>query len=474
MTTFAPKWAFCVFMVLASVSWAQGDVDEGSKRLARDIFQQLTGSNSTDSSDVSVVVEALQKRLLEFGFSKRDLYIGGANPRQVNLVARLRGGSKKSPILFIEHFDVEGAPTANQSTAPRHLTEKDGYFVSQGSAETKAGDALLLTTMIRLKREGYKPDRDIVLAITADGAAEDDGVPNGFDWLLKNHRDLIDAAFIINASAGRFEMQSGRRVLIGVQTSEKLNQDFELSTTDERSPIALPTTGSAIYNLLDGLTRIEHYTFPFELNDTTRTYFEKISELPDGALAADMRGIMQTPANAYAVGRISKMPYYKALTHTTCVVTKLEASPSDGQLPQTAKAIVNCEILPGRTAEQVRRILVKVINDTDKKDEPEITVTPTSNREASPSSAVESDFMLPLQKVSGEMWPGVAVIPTMSIDSTDGAYSRMAGIPTYGVSGLWMETGDEAKGAEGRILQESYYDGIDFFYRFAKALTSTQ
>ena len=457
-----------VLLVTAAAGTLRAELNDVTKHLARDIFQQLMEINTTDSvGSTTGAAQAMGKRLRDAGFAQADLYVGGANSRKGNLVARIHGTGAHKPVLFIGHLDVVEARREDWSTDPFQLVEKDGYFYGRGALDMKAGDAMLVTTMARLRREHYQPDRDIIVALTAD---EEGGTANGVEWLLKNHRDLIDAEFIINLDSGSFEMENGRRLLVGVQNSEKLNQDFELTVTNKGGHSSMPVPDNAIYHLIDGLTRLEHYTFPFELNETTRAYFEKMSAIVGGATGADMQAILRTPANAYAVGRISATPFYNAITHTTCVATSLDAGHVNNALPRVAKAIVNCRILPGRTSDQVLKILVKVM------DEPEIAVTPIvglGNGQAIPPSPLLPDVMVPLEKTSDEMWPGVPVVPVMGTGATDGAYLRAAGIPTYGISGVWMDWNDDRlHGRNERILVQSYYEAVDFFYRYVKELSS--
>ena len=462
--------AGAILLVITAAGTLRAQLNAVTKHLARDIFQQLIEINTTDSvGSTTAAAEAMEKRLVDAGFSQADLYVGGARSRKGNLVARIHGTGARKPVLFIGHLDVSEAHREDWSTDPFQLIEKDGYFYGRGTLDMKAGDAMLVMMMIRLRRERYQPDRDIILALTAD---EEGGTSNGVDWLLKNHRDLIDADFVINPDGGWFEMVNGRRLLVGLQASEKLNQDFDLKVTNKGGHSSMPVPDNAIYHLIDGLTRVEHYTFPFELNETTRSYFEKMSEIVGGSTGADMKAILHTPADAFAVGRISAVPFYNGITHTTCVATRIDAGHANNALPQIAKAIVNCRISPGLTSDMVRRILVRVM------DEPEIAVTPIvgrGNGQVNPPSPLRPDVMNPLEKVSGEMWPGVPMVSVMETGASDGAYTRAAGIPTYGISGVWTDVNnDRSYGPDERILVQSYYEGVDFFYRFVKALTSPQ
>ena len=454
-------------LVGAAADAIRAEFNDPTKHLARDVFQQLIEINATESAGSTTgAAKAMEKRLSDAGFSHTDLCLDGANSPKSNLVAQIHGTGGRKPILFIGHLDVVEARREISPLGPSHFIEKDGYFYGQGAMDIKAGAAMLVTTMIRLKLERYQPDRDIVIALTANEESE---TRNGFGRLQKKGCDLISPDFIINLDSPPFEMENSRRLLVEVQTSEKFYQDFELTVTSKGGRSSTPLPSNAIYHLIDGLTRLEHYMFPFELNETTHDYFEKMSAIVDGSVGEDMKGILRTPADAYAVGRISQIPFYNAITHTTCVATRVEAGRSNYALPRVAKAIVNCRILPGHTSEEVRRILVKVM------DEPEIAVMPIGrlgNGAAILPSPLRPDVMTPLERVTHEMWPGVTVIPVMGAGASVSADSRIAGIPTYGISGIWADISDgRSYEQDERILVQSYYEGVDFSYRFMKALT---
>jgi acetylornithine deacetylase/succinyl-diaminopimelate desuccinylase-like protein len=459
--------ASAMILAIATAGTTKAEVNDVTKQLAHDILQQLVEIDRTDSVGTKVAAEAMEKRLRDAGFSKDELYLGGMNAAKMNLVAQIHGTGAYRPVLLVGSLDVAETRQNNLSTDPVGLVEKDGYFYGRGILNRKAADAVLITMMVWLKRQHYQPDRDIIVALTADGGY---GTTSGFDWLLKNHRDLIDADFVISLDGGSFELEGDRRLLVGVEVSEKLSQDFELMVTGKGGSSSLPLADNSIYHLIDGLTHLEHYSFPFELDETTRAYFEKMSEIAGDPQAADMKAILRKPPDSYAAGKISRVPFYNGITHTTCVATSLDSEHTTDALPQTAKATVNCRILPGRTSDQVRRILLKIL------DEPEITVTPIvgfGGELANPASPLRPDVMNPLEKVSSEMWPGVPVVPMMGTRATVGRYSRAAGIPTYGISGMWVNPKDSyTDGPDERIPVESLYDGVDFFCRFTMALAS--
>ena len=458
-----------LFLGLAGTLRAQ--IDDATKQLSHDIFKQLIEINTTDSvGSTTLAAQAMAQRLLDAGFPASDVQVLGPNPRKGNMVARLHGTGAHKPLLLICHTDVVEARREDWSIDPFKFTEKDSYLYGRGTEDIKEGDAILVTTFIRLKREGYKPDRDIILALTAD---EEGGASNGVDWLLKNHRDLIDAEYILNPDAGDFEMDQGKRLLVGIQASEKLYADFTLEVHNRGGHSSLPVPDNAIYQLAEGLTRLEHYQFPFELNEVTRAYFAKEADIVGGQEGADMKAIVQTPPDEAATARLSKTPFYNSRMRTTCVATRLDAGHANNALPGFARANVNCRILPGHPPDEIREQLVGILA------QPEISVTQVKSSglgpRANPPSPLRPDVMGDLQKVVNQMWPGVPVIPVMDAGASDGAISRAAGIPTYGVPGVFIDINDDrSHGRDERLPVASFYEGVDFYYRFIKTLTSPQ
>lgn len=465
------------FVTLALVSLTvpavvSAQVDDATKQLGRSIFKQLIEINTTDTptGNVTAAAKAMARRLLAAGFPSADVQVLGPNPRKYNMVARIHGTGARKPILLICHLDVVQALRQDWSTDPFTFLEKDGYFYGRGTEDVKDGDAMFVTTFIRLKKEQYKPDRDIILALTAD---EEGGSYNGVDWLLKTHRKLVDAEYILNPDAGDFEMDHGKRLLVGIQASEKLYADFQLEVRNKGGHSSLPTADNAIYQLSDGLGRLQHYRFPFELNEVTRGYFAKEADIVGGQDGADMKAILKTPPDKAAIERLSAQPFYNARMRTTCVATRLDAGDANNALPGFARAIVNCRIFPEHSPQEIRQQLVKVLN------EPKISVTYVDNSGLGPRpnapSPLRPDVMNGLEKVVNQMWPGVPVIPVMDAGASDGAISRGYGIPTYGVPGVFIDINDDrSHGRDERLPVASFYEGLDFYYRFIKVLTSRQ
>jgi acetylornithine deacetylase/succinyl-diaminopimelate desuccinylase-like protein len=415
----------------------------------------------------------MAKRLRDAGFPAGDVVVLGPNSRKGNMVARLHGTGAHKPVLLIGHLDVVEARRSDWTTDPFQFVEKDGYFYGRGTQDMKSDDAIWVTEFIRLKREGFKPDRDFILALTAD---EEGGTSNGVDWLLKNHRDLIDAEFVLNSDGGGVDTVNGKPEVVSVDATEKLYADFQLRVTNPGGHSSLPVPDNAIYHLADALGRLERFQFPVELNDITRTYFERMASIESGQRAADMRAILSQPPDPAAAARLSLEPLDNAKLRTTCVATRVEAGHANNALPQSAQANINCRILPGHTREEVRQTLIGIIGDPKvavKYDDHGHILESAPNAEALPPVKLRPDVMGTLEEIAGEIWPGAPVIPTMATGASDGIYTNAAGMPTYGISGLAIDTNDvRAHGRDERLRVESYYQGVDFYYRYLKALTS--
>ncbi len=471
------KLRFAVLVLVGSL--AAVPLDDATRQLAHDIFQQLIEINTTDSvGSTTVAADAMAKRLLAAGFAPDDIKVLGPNDRKGNLVARYRGtgSSGLKPILIIGHLDVVEARREDWTTDPFKFVEKDGYYYGRGTQDMKVSDAIVVTTFIRFKREGYVPDRDIILALTAD---EEGGKSNGVDWLLKNHRDLVDAAFALNPDAGGVTTVKGKPLNVDVEANEKLYADFELDATNPGGHSSLPVPDNAIYHIADALARLEHAQFPFELNPITRIYFERRAALETGQTGADMKAILKNPPDADAIARLSKDARFNSLMRTTCVATRLNAGHANNALPQQAQANVNCRILPGHTTEEVRQDLILIFAD------PKVTVKYVDNSgrvfaqapdtKSFPAVLPPPEVMQPLERVTDAMWPSAPVIPEMETGASDSVYTIAAGIPSYGISGVALDQDDvRAHGKDERVRVSSFYDGVEFYYRYLKALTQAR
>jgi acetylornithine deacetylase/succinyl-diaminopimelate desuccinylase-like protein len=476
------KLVFALFLALVAGTGAdplRAQLDDPTRQLARDIFRQLIEINTTDSvGSTTVAADAVAKRLLEAGFPPSEVQVLGPNDRKGNLIVRLRGTGSQKPILLMGHLDVVEARHEDWSIDPFEFTDKDGYFYGRGTQDMKSGDAIFVTTLIRLEKENYRPNRDIILVLTAD---EEGGKSNGIDWLLTNHRDLLNAEFALNADGGGIYTREGKPSIVTVDASEKLYADYQLEAKNSGGHSSLPVPDNAIYHLTDALSRLERYKFPFELNPVTRTFFERTAPTEKGQTSGDMRAIVKNPPDQpnerAAIARLSANPLYNATMRTTCVATRLEAGHANNALPQMARANVNCRILPGHTREEVRLKLIEILAESAivvryVSDSGEISDS-APERHDSPPVTLRPDVMKPFEKIAQSMWPGAPVIPTMATGASDGVFTNAAGIPTYGISGIAIEFGDvRAHGRDERVKTASYYEAIDFYYRYIKALTS--
>ncbi len=440
------------------------------------IFKQLIEINTTDSPQGSVTAgtEAMQKRFLDAGFPPEDVPRLGPDPRKQNLVVRYRaaGTPAEKPVLFLCHMDVVQALRSDWTTDPFQFVEKDGHYYGRGTQDMKNSDAALVSTFLRLHREGYKPKRDLILALTAD---EEGGKFNGAKWLVEQHRDLVDVAFVINPDSGGVELDHGRAVIADVEATEKIYSDFQLTAIDPGGHSSLPRPDNAIYELTTALNKLSAYKFPFELNEVTRTYFKNLAARETGRRAADMRAILATPPDMAAVARLSTEPSFNAYMHTTCVATRLSGGHANNALPQTAQAVVNCRILPGHSPEEIRKKLVALFGDTQLavryiSNEGEVADTAPDRKAMSPPAPLPAVFD-PLTHITGAIWPGVTVTPEMENGASDSIYFAQAGIPSYGYSAAAIERNDDrAHGKDERLPVDSFPKMLDFFYAFAKAL----
>jgi acetylornithine deacetylase/succinyl-diaminopimelate desuccinylase-like protein len=387
----------------------------------------------------------------------------GPAPNRGNLVARLRGRARgKKPILVMAHLDVVDAPRQDWTTAPFTFVERDGFFYGRGTMDDKDEAAIWTATLIRLHREGFVPDRDLVLLLTAD---EEAGSHNGVDFLLRNHRASIDAAFALNEGGGGV-LKGGRRLSHSLQASEKTYQNFELSTVNSGGHSSLPRPDNAIYQLAAALARLEAHRFPLRLTEVTRAFFERTATIESPETASAMRALLRNPADAAADARLSASTEYNARLRTTCVTTRIEGGHADNALPQRARAIVNCRLMPGDPPGDVLAGLRRVVGDAG------VSIRQTFAAEGVDPSPLVPEILGPVEEITAQLWPGVPVIPTMGTTATDGFYLRRAGIPVYGVSGVFDDVGDiRAHGRDERLHETWFYDGLEFCYRLIKRLT---
>ena len=444
------------------------------QRLAHDIFKQLIEVNTTDSvGNVSSSANAMAKRLREAGFDEKDIQIAGPRESKKNLVVRYHGSGARKPALFIGHLDVVEARREDWTVDPFIFLEKDGYFYGRGAEDMKSGDALLVASFIRLKKEGYVPDRDLILALTAD---EEGGTANGVDWLLTTHRDWIEAEYCINLDGGEFEKDKDKYLLAGLQASEKVYVDYQFESLNAGGHSSVPSPDNAIYHVAGALSRLQNFSFPVNMGEITRKYFLKTATLSSGQTAANMRAVAQEPPDPAAAMQLSQVPYFNSLLHTTCVATLLTGGHAANALPQMARANVNCRIIPGEDPEQVRKTLETVAADP----KVSVTIVPVKAADGSfvrqvgvPPSPLLPEVVQAEEKTVHSLWPGLPVVPTMSTGATDGRYLRIAGIPTYGIACMFFELDDNrAHGKDERIGVKDFYDGVEISYRLIRNLSS--
>lgn len=466
----------CLATLLCNATLAQPQTSSSPERLspehqtAHDIFKELIEINTTDTpaGNVTTAAEAMAARFRAAGFSAEDVQVIGPLPNKKNLVVRFRGSGHAKPVLFLAHLDVVEALRQDWSMDPFKLNEVDGFFYGRGTSDIKQGDTLLVANFLRLKKEGWIPSRDLIIALTAD---EEGGASNGVQWLIQNHRELIDAEYCINTDAGDFETKKGKRLLLGMQTSEKNYVDFRLEVKSNGGHSSRPVKDNAIYRLAQGLTRLADFDFPVSLNETTRGYFERTAVLEAPATGADFRTVIgpdQASAQA-AAKRLSNSPFFNALLRTTCVATRLEGGHANNALPQTAAANVNCRMLPQDSLQNVESTLKRVLADDH------IAVSVVGEAVPAPASAINPVIVSKLEALSGKLYGGLPIVPVMDTGASDGKYLRIAGIPSYGVPGVFEDVDDSrAHGKDERIGVKDFYDGVDFYYELIKSLAGVQ
>jgi len=451
-------------MLLPALAASQTLPPPAHRELARAILEELVEINTIRDSGATRAATALAKRLSAGGFPAEDVHLVGPKPHKQNLAVRLRGRGKGEPILFLAHLDVVEARREDWSLDPFTLTERDGYFYGRGTMDIKDEAADLIANLLRLKAEGYVPERDIIVALTDD---EEGGDDNGVSWLLRHRPELIRAAYVINTDAGGGQMEHGRRLRNPVQTSEKIYATYLLEVTGAGGHSSLPPKDNAIYTLARGLDRLSRFSFPVRLNPTTRAFFQQLAAQEKGQVAADLRAASGDRADPTAAARLAAVPMYNSSMRTTCVATMLQAGHAENALPQRAQATIQCRLLPGESPEETRKTLARVLSDTL------IRVTLPDQPEIAPASPLSPEVMTAVKRVTASMWPGVVVLPVMDPWSTDGAHLRRAGVPVYGLSGVFYDINDvRAHGKDERIGVQAFYEGVEFMYRLMRDLTS--
>jgi len=441
------------------------------QELAKEIYAELIALRSTADlpENVMAAAEAVQRRLIAAGFPEEDVVVVSPHPELGNVVARFRGRAPgggaptKEPVMLMAHLDVVDALRSDWEFEPFELREMDGYLYGRGTNDNKAGAVHIVVNFIRLLEEGYVPDRDLIAVLTADEETSSDGIK----YLVRERRELVDAAFAINSDAGGGELLDGEPNIFNVQAAEKVYVTFHLTATNPGGHSSRPRPDNAIYDLTMALARLSEFTFPVEVKQIARLYFERSAAFNDGQTAVDMRAVAQDPPDAQAAARLSAAsPFYNAMLHTTCVATRLAAGHADNALPQTAQATVNCRVLPGQNPDDIEATLREVVGNDD------IEVVRVNTPTASDPSPLNDEIISILEPIVEDMWPGVPIIPTMSTGATDGNYARNAGIPVYGVAAIFDDPNDSrAHGQNERVGIKEFYDAQEFWYRMLKRLS---
>jgi acetylornithine deacetylase/succinyl-diaminopimelate desuccinylase-like protein len=438
-----------------------------AQQLAHDIYKEMVEINTVDSvGSTTVAANAIAKRFRDAGFPETDMFLGGPKPDKYNLVVRYHGSGARKPLMLLAHLDVVAALKTDWSPDldPFKFIERDGYYYGRGTGDDKAMGSIFIANLLRFKQEKYVPDRDIILALTAD---EEGGGSNGVRWLLANHKDLIDASYALNEGGGG-ALRDGKPFINSVGAAEKVSANFTVSTANRGGHSSVPRDDNAIYQLAMALTRIGTFQFPVMLNEVTKAYFTKTAAIETPEMGAAMRAIVANQSDAAASATISRDPRYRSMLRTTCVATMLNGGHARNALPQTATANVNCRMAPGHDPADVRAGLMKAVGDTG------VSFSRSPTMEHAAPSPLSAEVMGPIEKVTRDVFgSSVAVIPTMGTGATDSKYLRAVGIPGYGVSGLFGDPNDaRSHGKDERVLIKSYYEAQEFLYRLVKEMSS--
>lgn len=456
-----------VALLTVSTSAQQGALTE-HQIAARAIYKQVVEINTTPTRGTTVAAQAMAKRFRDAGFADADIFVGGPKDDKHNVVVRYHGSGGANgpkPLLLLAHLDVVEALKSDWSPDidPFTFVERDGYFYSRGVIDDKAMASIFVANLIRLKHEGYVPARDIIVALTAD---EEGGGSNGAAWLVNNHRDLVDAAYVINEGGGG-SLRDGKPFWHAVQATEKVVANFTLKARNRGGHSSLPRPDNAIYQLANGLAKLGQFNFPVQLNEVTKAFVTRTAGIETKETAAAMRAISANQRDAAAASTLSKDPRYNSMLRTTCVATMLSGGHASNALPQTAEATVNCRMLPNVDPVEVRQGIIAAIGDPGI----EVSAAPALNP-TQPSPLLPEVFNV-IESLTRQMFGDIPVIPTMGTGATDSKSFRRVGIPSYGVSGIFNDPDDNrTHGRDERILVKSYFDGLEFLYRLTKALTA--
>jgi acetylornithine deacetylase/succinyl-diaminopimelate desuccinylase-like protein len=432
---------------------------------AREILKELIEINTTHKYGTTAAARALEKRFLAAGFSPADVVFAAPpeHPAEGNLVVRLRGRGQGKPVLYIGHLDVVEARREDWSFDPFKLTEQDGWLYGRGVIDMKGQDAAMAASLLRLKKEGFQPAHDLIVAFTA--GEEAGAVVNGVRWLLEKHPDLIDAGLVINPDGGEAGTKAGRKLYVAVQSAEKTVLTFALEARDKGGHSSRPTPMNPIYRLSLALTRLAQLQFPVHLIDTTKLYFARRAALEQGQLRADMEAVGRGAADAGAIERLSSQVETNIMLRTTCTATMIDGGHAENALPQRARAVIQCRVIPGETPESVEETIRQSIAD------PSIAISVVTAANAATESPPAPDLIAEVEGIVRTMWPGVAVLPEMSPGATDSVYTRRAGLQSYGIDAMFDDLDDaRAHGRDERIGIQAFAQDVEFTYTLMKQL----
>ena len=442
--------------IVASATGAYAAGSEPPVTLAREILAQLIAINTTHAHGTTPAAAALAERFRAAGFAPADVteVAPPDHPEQGNLVVRLHGKGKAKPVLYIGHLDVVEALREDWNYDPFTLTEKDGWLYGRGTIDMKGQDAAVAATLIEMKRTGFVPDRDIIAAFTAD---EESTGSNGVDFLMREHRPLVDAEFAINPDGGEAGMKKGRRLYVGMQTSEKVFYTLKLTITDKGGHSSRPTASNPIYRLAADLTRLADFHFPVHLTDTVRAYFAARAKLESGQVRNDMLSVSGATPDQGAIERLSQQVETNIMLRSTCTATQITGGHAENALPQRAEAMLQCRILPGESLDSVREQIAARVAD------PEMQISVLTPGKPSPESPLTPRIVAAAEHVTHSIWPDVIVLPSMSPGATDSLYLRSAGIPSYGIDAMFDDLDDgRAHGRDERIGVGVFADEVKF------------
>jgi acetylornithine deacetylase/succinyl-diaminopimelate desuccinylase-like protein len=441
------------------------------QQFAKEVYRELLEINTSNmTSGTTPAANAMAKRFRNAGFPEQDIFLGGVRPDKHNLVVRLHGKggpNAPKPLLLLAHIDVVEALKSDWSPDldPFKFLERDGYFYARGSADDKSMAAIFVANLIELKKSGYVPDRDLIVALTAD---EEGGCCNGVRWLIQNHRELIDAAMVINEGGGG-SLRKDQPFLNSIQATQKNSINFKVTAKNRGGHSSVPRPDNAIYELAEGLARFSKFSFPVHFNAVTRAFFEKTAAVETPEVGRAMRALLANENDAAAAAIVSKDARYNSMLRSTCVATMLSGGHATNALPQTAEVGINCRILPDAVPSEIRAGIAKAFADTA------LEVSAASERQYVEPSSIGREIMGPVEQVTKELFGNIPVIPTMSTGATDSQPFRQIGIPAYGVSGIMSDPEDNrSHGKDERMRIKSFFDGKEFLLRLTKLLATTQ